>query len=188
MFKRTITTAALLGALTLNVGCVDHIAGPERNVQAQSETPRTPAEPLELSAVGTEIPTLPPAPCARLVGDLTGDGRVDASDVSAFALRMRIDLYKDGIVNFKDEQLLYAVLRNTPIDMNGNGRVDASDYSVFAYAKKHADFNESGRVDAADVSWFAWAKGELDLNGDGQVTAADRAELERHLGEVSICA
>jgi hypothetical protein len=174
MFKRALITSALLSTMAvLSSGCGDSVLGPQGRSQAQTESQPVPTQPIEPIAT----------PCFQ-VGDLTGDGRVDASDVSFYA---SFDLYMDGVVNTRDEEMFAAVVQNTPIDTNGNGFVDASDYSAFAFAKGLADHNKNGLVDAGDVSYHAWGKAKLDLNRDGLLNAEDRAELDRRLGEVSVC-
>ena len=165
MFKRFFTTTALLGTIALsNVGCIKGVMDP--------------ANPVEKTSIIV--------PCIA-TADLTGDGRVDASDVSAYAWLMRVDLNGDASVDTGDQQLLGAVLQRTPADFNGDGYVDASDFSAYAAATARADFNGSGSVDASDVSFFAMAKQQLDLNGDHRVNPEDLKELDRQLNEVDPC-
>jgi len=177
MSKRTLSNATAcvlaLSILTLCMGCVDRILGPESHKNAG-----TPVE----HRMPPEIQPVEPA-YAPAKADLTGDRRVDAADLAAFAAMLAADLNGDRAVDARDVKLLGAVLDGLPVDVNDDGLVDASDIAAYARAKGWAELTGNGRIDASDVAAFAAKRGKGDVNGDGNVNSLDLAVIQRHLGQ-----
>ncbi|MCK5245237.1 MAG: right-handed parallel beta-helix repeat-containing protein, partial [Desulfobacterales bacterium] len=111
-------------------------------------------------------------------GDLDGDGDVDGSDLSEFAIayslgEQRADLNGDTFVDSKDLALFAANFGRTNCperpkgDLDSDGDVDGHDLAEFtmAYAldEQRADLNGDGRVNSNDIALFAASFGVTGL-------------------------
>ncbi|QDU70787.1 dockerin type I domain-containing protein [Mucisphaera calidilacus] len=124
-----------------------------------------------------------------ILGDFTGDGMVDATDIdtlnhalatgSADAL---FDLDADGFVDSNDMDYLVEVVLGTSVgDANLDGVVNALDLSTLASAFGRSttgwaqgDFNADGTVTLVDLSLLGsnWAGGDEDVAAMAQVATA----------------
>jgi hypothetical protein len=177
MFRNQTQRAASFASLaTLSIllsfaaGCTNSIVGPVQHQTSSGsvQEPRTP--PTFVDPAKSAPPTTAP-----VLGDLTGDGNVDASDLAAFAFIMRADINQDGMVDGQDEVRLALLMSGQVPDLAAPyGVIDASDYAALAAARGRADLTGDGHLDASDVACFTWMRARGDLNGDGIVSRRDR--------------
>jgi hypothetical protein len=85
---------------------------------------------------------------AGILGDLNGDGKVDAADIDALAAQIQ------------------SPTPDPACDLNGDGKVDAQDFNhlvVDLLATRPGDANLDGRVDGCD--FLAWQVNYPTLSG-----------------------
>lgn len=125
--------------------------------------------------------------------DMTGpgglpDGRVDASDLSAFAaakaaLSMAADFNSDTVVDVVDQEVFESVFGQS------NFNCEAFWSRLHSGTPMCIDMVPDGNIDSSDLSAFAAARGNSDMNGDfngdGEVSDIDQAMLAMHLGETN---
>ncbi|UCE03341.1 MAG: hypothetical protein JSW67_03895, partial [Candidatus Latescibacterota bacterium] len=130
---KSLLAIAIIATITASSGCRTLVTGPE----VQEATPEK----------AIPVPGFPPAE------DLTGDGYVDASDLSYFAYAVsQGDVTLDGKVNAADKARMdWAMGKAYPADLEGQ---DASVVSRAAFLIP-CDFDNNQIIDASDLAFFA---------------------------------
>ncbi len=125
--------------------------------------------------------------------DITRDGNVDMSDLSALAAALEpatydpnADLNTDGHVTRPDAAVLAGFFGQTGLDCSSD--------AVWIIQAACPDITRDGNVDASDISALAAAMppaaydANADLNGDGTISQQDTSVLEGYLGRTGfIC-
>lgn len=152
-----------------------------------------------ISAVAGAVRACPDM--VSLNGGSGPDGRIDASDLSAFAAAKAAqdalgDFTGDGLVNDLDQSIIAALLGTQNIDCQNPGSwwpVYPAPVCPVENGPACPDMNGDRNVDNSDLSAFGAAIAQqtanADFNGDGSVNALDRAILAGHLGATNfVCA